>query len=131
MREAEELKIELLKLSSSLKVFMNNNRDKLSSQSVLIHDLRDLGFTKIGTKRWALDLKLHDISYVSFILEFRGNSVDLTEDHMIIAEGKEIPVSKVRKPYTLTSVRYGKVMGEMLGRVKELTEMFRGEMDNE
>jgi len=126
MRETQQLKLELVTLSKTLTSFIDTNRDQLSSKSVLLHDLKDIGFIKIGTGKWALDLKLHDISYVSFMLVFRGNSVDITEDHIIIENGKEIPLSKLRKPYTLTSVRYSRVVQELLDRVRDLTIIFRG-----
>lgn len=125
MREADQLKLELVTLSKTLTSFIDASREELSSKSVLVHDLKDIGFVKIGTGKWALDLKLHDISYVSFMLVFRGNSVDITEDHIIVEDGKEIPLSKIRKPYTLTAVRYGRVVQELLGRVRELTIIFR------
>ncbi len=131
MRESEQLKIELFALSESLKTFIENNRSKMSSKSVLIHDLRDVGFTKIGASKWALDLKLHDISYVSFMLIFRGTSVDITEDHMVVVDGQEVPYSNTSKPFTLTAVRYGKVMEELLKRTKELTTIFRKESEDE
>lgn len=131
MREAEQLKIELMTLSETLKSFITSNRDKMSSKSVLIHDLRDIGFVKLGATKWALDLKLHDISYVSFMLVFRGNAVDITQDHIVIEDGKEVPLSKIEKPYSLTAVRYAKVMPELLERVKALTTMFRGDFKHE
>jgi hypothetical protein len=131
MREAEQLKLELISLSESLKSFIETNRTKMSSKSVLIHDLRDIGFTKIGTSKWALDLKLHDVSYVSFMLVFRGTSVDITEDHMVVKDGVEMPSSNIEKPFTMTSVRYGRVVQELLKRTKELTEIFRKRVEDE
>ena len=125
MRETEQLKLELVTLSKTLTSFVDTNREQLSSKSVLLHDLKDIGFIKIGAGKWALDLKLHEISYVSFMLVFRGNSVDITEDHIIVENGKEIPLSKTRKPYTLTAVRYSRVVQELLERVRELTVIFR------
>ncbi len=131
MRESEILKIELISLSNTLKDFIEENRDKMSSKSILIHDLREIGFTKIGANKWAFDLKIHDISYVSFMLIFRGNAIDLTEDHIIIIDGKEEPLSSIRKPYTLTAVRYSRVIKELLSRVKALGDIFKNGDDYE
>jgi hypothetical protein len=129
MREADKLKIELTALSNILKDFVEINRDKMSSKAVLIHDLRDIGFSKIGDGKWALDLKMHGVSYVSFLLVFRGTAVDITEDHIIIVDGVETPVSKIRKPFTLTAVRYSRVVSEMLKRVEDLSKEMKGEAD--
>lgn len=129
MENTIELKRELSILSETLVDFIENSRKNLSSKSVLIHDLKNIGFFKIGGNKWALDLKMHDISYVSFIVMFRGGAVDITEDHMVIHDGKEIPISSLEKPFTLTSVRYSRVIDELLKRVKELSEIFKnGEM---
>jgi len=131
MRDADQLKIELLSLSESLKNFIEMNRNKMSSKSILIHDLRDVGFTKIGTSKWALDLKLHNISYVSFMLVFRGSAVDITEDHIVMEKGVEVPYSNIGKPFTMTSVRYGRVMQELLKRTKYLAELFKEKDKND
>ena len=122
------LKQELKILEESIVKYTKDNRDNMSAKSRLIHDLKDIGFVKISTTKWAFDIRNDGTSYVSFIIIFRGRAVDITEDHIIIQDGKESPTSTFKKPFTLMSVRYGKVSLELLDRVKTLSLFFKGEI---
>jgi len=125
MSKTEELKRELQVLSDALVEYVGTNMERMTSKGALMHNLRDVGFTSVGESKFALNLKYHNKTYVSFLLSFRNGSVDITEDHIIVVDGKEEPLSSVRKPFTLIGVRYSKVIESLLNRVKELTELFK------
>jgi len=129
VNDTELLKRELLELTHSLEKYTNDNRDNLSAKSRVIHDLKDIGFVKISATKWAFDIKEDGISYVSFIIVFRGRAVDITEDHIVVTDGKEVPVSSFQKPFTMMAVRYSKVVSELLARAQDLTKFFKGEID--
>lgn len=131
MSKTEELKKELQVLSDTLREYVGANMEKMTSKGTLMHDLRDIGFTSVGESKFALNLKYHNKTYVSFLLSFRNGSVDITEDHVVVVDGKEEPLSSIRKPFTLIGVRYGKVVEALLSRARELTSMFKEESNNE
>ena len=129
MTDVNLLKKELQSLTESIQKYTTDNRDNLSAKTRIIHDIRDIGFVKISANKWAFDIRDHGVSYVSFILVFRGKAVDITEDHIVISEGGESPLSSFEKPFTLMSVRYSKVSEELLKRAQELSKFFRGELN--
>lgn len=116
------VKFELERLQNVLNNKIERTKDNLSSQTVLKMNLIDTGFIKLSDSTYALDIKNRGKSYISFIITFRGKGVDIYEDHIVIEDKKEVPLSSIDKPFKLVSVRYNRVMEEIYKRVLSLSE---------
>jgi len=129
MASPKELSNKLDILSSVLDEKIEHTKGKLSSKSKLIMDICDIGFKKISDKKYTMDIRNRNKSYITFALTFRGRSVDIHEDHLVIHEKHEIPSSQLGEDYNLTSVRYSKVLGEISSRAEEILQKFKEEIN--
>ena len=120
MLTAGELKLELDKLALVLDGRIERTKDTLNSKTKLLMDLSDVGFTKISDIKYSLDIKNRGRSYITFMLTFRGRNVDILQDHLVIYDKQEVPISTLNESYSRNAVRYGRVMEEIFDRASFL-----------
>ncbi len=110
----------LLLLSSMLDDRIEKDKEKLNAKSNLIMDLRDVGFRKTFDTKYTYDIKNRGKSYITFTVVFKGRNVDILEDHLVIIDKKEVPLSTIENSFAIRSVRYSRVLSEIGERTREL-----------
>lgn len=116
------IRLELERLNSILANRIEQTKEELSSRDKLIMDLIDIGFKKISDKKYSFDIKNRGKSYITFMVIFRGKGVDIFEDHLVIRNKHEVPVSEFGESFSLYSVRYGRATEEIYKKVISLSE---------
>ncbi len=125
------VRLELERLTVVLDNRIEKTKDKLNSKRKLIIDLMDIGFTKISDAKFSFDIRNHGTSYVTFTVIFRGKAVDIHEDHLVLRNRHEVPISEFGQSFNLVSVRYNKAIEAIYNRVIELSEELSQEDDDE
>jgi hypothetical protein len=127
----ELVREELNKLTLILNTRIEKTKDKLNSKRKLAMDLEDIGFIKISNSKYTLDIRNHGLSYISFSVTFRGKAVDIHEDHLVLRNRKEVPVSEFGESFLLSSVRYNRAVEEIYKRVISLSGELMQEDEDE
>lgn len=125
------LKIELERLKVALDECIESSVEKLTSRRRLERSLLDSGFLKVSADKYSINIKNRKQSYVSIKVILGKRNADIVENHMVIVNGKEVPSSSIDKEFKLISVRYNRVLGELLNRIQYLSENIDKEYNND